>query len=82
MRLKHFAGSLFIILLLGMLLCVILTTNTSELFVDIGRCGVNLPPCSGKDIRCINGYCSSDIPPTLPNLSSVPITPPSVYPYR
>ncbi len=82
MRLKHFAGSLFIILLGGMLLCVILTSKTSEFFVDAGRCGVNLPSCSGKDIRCINGYCSSDIPKSLPNRSSLSITPPTAYPYR
>lgn len=82
MRLKHFAGALFIILLGGMLFCVILTSKTLELFVDAGRCGVNLPSCSGKDIRCINGYCSSDVPPTLPHNSSLSITPPSAYPYR
>lgn len=25
------------------------------------RCGVDLPSCSGEHVRCINGYCRSDI---------------------
>lgn len=81
MRLKQFAGAVFIILLGGMLLCIILSSKSFERFVDAGRCGVNLPSCSGKDIRCINGYCSSDIPPILPRNSPLSITPPTAYPY-
>jgi hypothetical protein len=78
MRLKHLAGALFLILL-G---CMIwLTMRRSESFVDAGRCGVDLPSCQGERIRCTNGYCKSDIPPTLPLLSPLPMTPPTAYPY-
>ena len=78
MRLKHSAGALFIILLGGM---IWLTMKRSESFVDAGRCGVDLPPCQGKDVRCM-GYCKSDIPPTLPLFSPLPMTPATAYPYR
>ena len=79
MHLKHSAGALFIILLGGMI-CSLLTMRRSESFVDAGRCGVDLPPCQGKDVRCM-GYCKSDIPPTLPLLSPLPMTPATAYPY-
>jgi len=29
-------------------------------FVDVGRCGVDLPSCA-SGLRCINGYCKSDV---------------------
>ena len=38
----------------------------------VQRCGVDLPSCVG--IRCINGYCRSDVAPTLP-LSDLPMYP-------
>jgi len=81
MRLKQSAGALFLILLGGMICCVLAMTR-SEPFVDIGRCGVDLPSCQGERIRCMNGYCQSDNPPTLPHLSPLPMTPPTAYPYR
>jgi hypothetical protein len=80
MKLRHLAGTLFIVLVVVMTL-YLLTLRTSEGFVDPGRCGVDLPSCSGKDIRCMNGYCKSDIPPKLPPLSDLPMTPPTRYPY-
>jgi hypothetical protein len=67
------------IILVGMVCYVIMSVRSREGFVDPGRCGVDLPPCSGKDIRCMNGYCKSDIPPRLPYLSDLPMTPPTRY---
>ena len=49
--------------------------NTYEGFEGDGRCGVDLPSCSGEHIRCINGYCKSDIPKRLPLLSDLPMVP-------
>jgi hypothetical protein len=81
MKLRILSGTTFLILVLVMILYLVVNPTTSESFVDAGRCGVDLPSCSGKDIRCINGYCKSDIPPTLPLLSDLPMTPPTKYPY-
>jgi hypothetical protein len=39
------------------------------------QCGVGLPSCSGDRIRCINGYCRSDIAPKLPTYSDLPMMP-------
>jgi len=50
------------------------THNASEGFVDAGRCGVDLPPCSGG-LRCMNGYCKSDIAPVMPYFSDLPMVP-------
>ena len=50
------------------------TCTVSEGFVDTQRCGVDLPSCS-SGLRCINGYCKTDIAPVLPYFSDVPITP-------
>ena len=41
------------------------------------RCGVDLPSCSGEDVRCINGYCRSDVTVTLPPFSDLRMTPPT-----
>jgi hypothetical protein len=73
-------GTVFIILVIGMVIYLMMT-STSEGFVDPGRCGVDLPSCSGEHVRCVNGYCKSDIPPKLPVLSDLPLTPPTKYPY-
>lgn len=81
MKLRHFMGTLFIVLVIGMMIYLVIIPNNSETFVDSGRCGVDLPSCSGKDIRCINGYCKSDIPPKMPPISDLPMTPPTKYPY-
>jgi hypothetical protein len=42
-------------------------------FVDAGHCGVDLRSCP-EPLRCINGYCKSDNPPTLPE-TPLPIRP-------
>lgn len=49
-------------------------------FVDTVRCGPNLGTCP-DDLRCINGYCKTDVAKTLPPLSDLPIHP-DRYPYR
>jgi hypothetical protein len=81
MKLRELSGTIFIILVIGMMIYLIITPRASESFVDVGRCGVDLPSCVGERIRCMNGYCKSDIAPTLPLLSDLPITPPTKYPY-
>lgn len=74
------SGTLFVVLAVMMLIYIIRPSAT-EAFVDATRCGVDIPSCSGERIRCMNGYCKSDIPPTLPPLSDLPLTPPTKYPY-
>ena len=81
MKLRQAAGTVFIVLVILMIIYLIISSNISEAFVDPGRCGVNLPSCSGERVRCMNGYCKSDIPPQLPALSDLPMTPPTKYPY-
>lgn len=81
MKLRHLAGTLFIIAVFGMMIYLVIMPNASEGFVDPGRCGVDLPSCSGERIRCMNGYCKSDIPPKMPAISDLPMTPPTKYPY-
>lgn len=38
------------------------------------RCGWSLGTCS-DGLRCINGYCKTDVAPVLPALSNLPIRP-------
>ena len=80
-KLRQLAGILFIIVVLGMMIYLVTMPNASEGFVDPGRCGVDLPSCSGERVRCMNGYCKSDIPPQLPKYSDLPMTPSTKYPY-
>ena len=81
MKLRHSAGIVFVILIVGMMIYLVTSSKASEGFVDPGRCGVDLPSCSGEHIRCVNGYCKSDIPPKMPAISNLPMTPPTAYPY-
>ncbi len=81
MKLRHSAGTIFVVLVVGMLIYLVVMHKASEGFVDPGRCGVDLPSCSGERVRCMNGYCKSDIPPQLPKYSDLPMTPPTKYPY-
>lgn len=81
MKLRLLSGTFFIILVIVMMSYLVFYPTVSETFVDVGRCGVDLPSCSGKNIRCMNGYCKSDVPPSLPTLSDLPMTPPTKYPY-
>lgn len=81
MKLRHLSGTIFIIAVVGMMIYLVIMPSSSEGFVNIGRCGVDLPSCSGERVRCMNGYCKSDIPPKLPPISDLPMTPPTRYPY-
>ena len=81
MKLRHSAGTIFVVLVVGMMIYLVVMPKASEGFVDAGRCGVDLPSCSGERVRCMNGYCKSDIPPKLPPISDLPMTPPTKYPY-
>jgi hypothetical protein len=83
MALRQIFGVIFILLSGGMIWYLYKVSDVDG-FVDVGRCGVDLPSCSPDNnnprIRCMNGYCKSDIPKELPPLSDLPIVPPR-YPY-
>jgi hypothetical protein len=81
MKIREQAGIVFVVLIIGMVLYLLGNPTVSEAFVDPGRCGVDLPSCSGKNIRCINGYCKSDLLPYYPKVSPLLMTPPTMYPY-
>jgi hypothetical protein len=38
------------------------------------QCGVDFPPCVFP-LRCMNGYCKSDIQPVLPKDTGLPVLP-------
>jgi hypothetical protein len=80
-KLRHLAGTVFIILVILMMIYLVRIPSAFEGFVDPGRCGVDLPSCSGERIRCMNGYCKSDVAPKMPAVSDLPMTPPTKYPY-
>ena len=42
--------------------------------VPEGMCGVGLRPCP-FGTACMNGYCNTTQPPTLPYLSDLPVKP-------
>jgi hypothetical protein len=42
--------------------------------VPPGMCGVDLPPCPWGT-ACINGYCKTTQPPTLPYFSDLDVKP-------
>ena len=69
------------ILVVGMSLYVyaMQTPWANEQFVDAGGCGPGRGVCTGG-LRCINGYCKSDVAPKLPALSDLPVRP-ERYPY-
>jgi hypothetical protein len=69
MKLRQLAGTIFIILVIGMMIYL---TKVSEGFED--RCGVDLRSCPSS-LRCMNGWCKSDNPPSMPAISDLPITP-------
>lgn len=81
MKLRHLSGTIFVIITIMMMIYLVGIFERFEGFVDAGRCGVDLPSCSGEHIRCMNGYCKSDIPLKLPPISDLPMTPPTKYPY-
>jgi hypothetical protein len=68
-----------ILIILFLVLCyntgVFWRIGSGEGFVDSGRCGPNLGVCPAP-LRCMNGYCGSDVPPKLPKYSELPVVPP------
>jgi hypothetical protein len=74
-KMRRLAGTLFIVLIISMVIYLVMLPNTYEGFESEERCGVDLPSCSGEHIRCINGYCKSDIPKQLPLLSDLRMVP-------
>ena len=70
------AGVICIVLFITMLVYVIYSPSTIiDHFVDAARCGVDLPPCQGEHVRCMNGYCKSDIAPVLPSHTGLSVFP-------
>ena len=68
-----------ILLSFGILFVVIIISFFAiykEPFTDSGvqQCGVNQPPCP-PGLTCINGYCNSGAPPTLPTYTGLPVIP-------
>jgi len=76
---RYTAGNAFVIVAVLMMVYVVFSVNMSEEFVDAGRCGVGLPSCSGEHVRCINGYCKSDMQPSYPTVSDLQVTPSVTY---
>jgi hypothetical protein len=82
MAFKQEVVSAFIILIIA---CVLFgcsafmkfrTEGYTNYFTDIpeGMCGVDLPPCPFGS-RCMNGYCKTDIAPSMPTTSGLPVKP-------
>jgi hypothetical protein len=65
--------SLLIVCCIGLVLL-----RSSESFAappGSGRCGIQLGGCDGPDMKCMNGYCESTIPPKQPESSGLPVYP-------
>ena len=74
---------LLILLIVGLILYMCYSSYSKKVVEEIPqgpqRCGVDLPKCSGEHIRCINGYCRSDVAGTLPPFSDLRMTPLTSY---
>jgi len=75
-------GILFVVLAIGMGLCLyyqpeVIDAFTNMVFEDHGdqSCGPDHGGVCPEPYRCINGYCKSDVPPTLPTFTTLPIRP-------
>ena len=80
-QLRGLMGMFCAILAIMMLMYIYSTPSPWEGFVDSrGRCGPNIGVCP-DGLRCMNGYCKTDIAPTLPILSDLPVHP-DRYPYE
>jgi len=71
---REILGVVFMVLVIVGLLYVIYMRTPYENFADSGRCGWSLGVCP-DGLRCINGYCKSDVAPKLPALSDLPLRP-------
>jgi hypothetical protein len=67
-------GLLFSVAVLIIGMYIYKLQNPWENFVDVGRCGPGLGVCP-DGLRCINGYCKTDIAPKLSPLSDLPVRP-------
>jgi len=80
---KKIVTTLCIILVVGALSFIYYSSCSEGLEDNIPqgplRCGVDLPSCQGEHVRCINGYCRSDVASMLPSLSDLRMTPPHSY---
>ena len=80
---KKLLHTLCIILMFAVVIYVFYSPCSEGLEENVlqgpARCGVDLPSCSGQDVRCINGYCRSDVAATLPSFSDISMTPPTAY---
>ena len=84
MEYRYGMGVIFILFaFVALIILYIMPTPMSDVdkegFVDKIRCGVGIPSCD-VPLRCINGYCKSDNPPTMPAVSDLPVRP-DRYPY-
>jgi hypothetical protein len=70
---RETAAVAFIVMALFAILYLYMVPS-AEGFVDRIRCGVDLPACT-DGLRCINGYCKTDVPAQMPTLSDLPIRP-------
>ena len=74
-RMSH-KGYILVVLfvIISLIIYKVYKTSVVDGFVDEGRCGVDLPSCA-SGLRCINGYCKSDVAAHLPLLSDLPMMP-------
>jgi hypothetical protein len=74
---------LFMILMVGVISYVYYSSHTEGVEEKVAqgplRCGVDLPRCVGEHVRCINGYCRSEMASALPSFSNLHMTPPTSY---
>jgi hypothetical protein len=74
-KLRTTMGIVFGAIVIIMILYVyILPQPWSETFIDLGGCGPGRGVCP-EGLRCINGYCKTDVAPVLPALSDLPVRP-------
>jgi hypothetical protein len=82
---RHIMGLLFVAIAAIMIVCVyyqpvIVDGFANMVIYDHGSrsCGQDhggVCPGQGQGERCINGYCKTDNPPTLPPFSDLPVRP-------
>lgn len=78
MELRLLMGFAFGIIAIAMMIYIYQMPQpfpVDEGFVDSGRCGPEVGVTCPDGLRCMNGYCKSDVAPQLPALSDLPIRP-------
>jgi hypothetical protein len=81
-KLRETMGVLFVVVAIVMGICLyyepaIVDAFTTMVFEDHGdrSCGPGHGGVCPEPYRCINGYCKSDVPPTLPTFTTLPVLP-------